>query len=133
MPVSLEVARANFSAFVKRALREARDRGLTDDAIAAETGVGDSTFHRWAKGEWVQRPKLDKVVAFCVGLNLNQAEALRALGLEDGRPAPTEPVTIPEVDAIARMLKDPAVPDDEKQAVLHTLRMLARVQRRAQT
>jgi hypothetical protein len=31
------------------------------------------------------------------------------------------------------MLKDPAVPDDDKQAVLHTLRMLARVQRRAQT
>lgn len=132
MPVSIEVARANFSLFVKRALRDARERGLTDDTIAEMTSIGDSTFHRWAKGEWVQRPKLDKVVAFCIGLGLNQADALRALGIEDGRPAPPTPVTIPEVDAIARMLNDPNVPDDEKQAILHTLRMLTRARRRAQ-
>lgn len=132
MAVSIEVARANFALFVKRSLSAARTRGLTDDKIAELTGVGDSTFHRWAKGDWVQRPRLDKVVAFCLGLGLVQSDALRALGLEDGRPAPTTPVSIPEVEAIARMLNDPAVPGDEKQAVLHTLRMLTRVQRRAQ-
>jgi hypothetical protein len=49
--VSRDVARANFGAFVRRTLRAAHDRGLTDDAIARVTGVGDSTFHRW-DGRW---------------------------------------------------------------------------------
>lgn len=132
MAVSIEVARANFSLFVRRALNAARQRGLTDDKIAELTGIGDSTFHRWAKGDWVQRPKLDKVVAFCLGLSLNQADALRALGIEDGRPTPPGPITIPEVDAIARMLNDPSVAEEEKQAILHTLRMLTRARRRGQ-
>lgn len=129
--VSLDVARANFARFVRRGLVSARQRGLTDDKIAELTGVGDSTFHRWAKGEWKQRPKIDNVVKFCVGLGLDQQEALRALGIADDRLAPPEPITTPEVRAIERMLNDPHLSAEEKAFILQTLRMLTRVGLRA--
>ena len=45
-----QLARARFARFVSGALRSARDRGMTDKDIAAATGIGASTFHRWRRG-----------------------------------------------------------------------------------
>lgn len=46
---SADVNRARFARFVARVLVDAHERGMSDDDIAAATGVGSSTFHRWQK------------------------------------------------------------------------------------
>jgi hypothetical protein len=126
--VSRDVARANFGAFVRRTLRAAHDRGLTDDAIARVTGVGDSTFHRWAKGDWQRAPGITKVIDFCVGLGAAPEDALAALGVRGGAVrAEPDPMEDPDVRRIARLLADPNVSPEEKAAVRHTLRLLAHV------
>lgn len=126
-PTSPDVARVRFARFVARALTDARERGMTDDDIAQATGVGASTFHRWQRGHFVRAPGLDRVRAFCVGLDIPARSALLALGLEDGRddPAP-EPVVDPDVRAVLRRLADPSVSDEDKTAIRAVLRMLAR-------
>jgi len=43
---------------------EIRDkRGMTDYAVAKETGISASTFSEWKSGAYV--PKLDKIVKIC--------------------------------------------------------------------
>lgn len=117
MTVSRDVARANFSVFVKRALREARSQGLTDDKIVRLTGVGDSTFHKWAKGDG-GLPKLAKVQAFCAGLDIPLKRALAALGMDDARePTPESPLD-PDIKRLAKAFADPNVAEVDKQAAL---------------
>lgn len=129
MAVSRDVARANFARLVKRVLRDARTRGMTDDQIAAETGVGDSTFHRWAKGDWQRAPTLTKVVDFFAGVGEDPEEALIALGIRKPTANPESQPLDPDLKRLARILADPNVPEAEKQAIRHTIRMLSRAAR----
>lgn len=121
--VSRDIQRVRFGAWVRRALQAARRQGLTDDEIARRTGVGDSTFHRWAKGDWVRSPSIAKVLDFCAGLGLPPDEALTALGAH--RPAATEPTADPDLDRIGRILNDPNTPKAEAAAIRRMLRALA--------
>jgi len=129
MAISREVALARFAAFVKRALREARDRGMTDQDIQRVTGVGQSTFHRWQKGDGTNLPTINKVRTFCDGLEIPLRPALIALGMDDTREPTPEPPLDPDLHRLARILRDPNVREDEKQAIRHTVRMLARAAR----
>ena len=103
---------------------------MTYDDIAEQTGVGDSTFNRWANGEWTRLPTVSKVVDFFMGLDEDPEEALVALGIR-GRDAtaPRETPLDPDLSRIGRILADPGVPEAEKQAIRHTIRMLARAAR----
>jgi transcriptional regulator with XRE-family HTH domain len=123
--ISRDVTLARFAAFIRRVLRDARERGMTDQDIQRATGVGQSTFHRWQQGG-KNMPNLGKVRAFCAGLDIPLRPALVALGVEDTREPTPEPPLDPDLARIARILRDPNVPDAEKNAIRHTLRMLAR-------
>jgi transcriptional regulator with XRE-family HTH domain len=117
------LAKARFSRFVKRVLGEARDRGLSDADIEEKTGIRASTYHRWARGEVV--PRLDKVKAFCGGLGVPVRPALLALGVTEGRDEPEpQPAIDPDVQRILRILRDPNVPDADKQAIRAMLRVI---------
>jgi transcriptional regulator with XRE-family HTH domain len=130
--VSRDVALARFAAFTKRALRDARDRGMTDQDIQRATGVAQSTFHRWQKGVGTNLPNISKVRAFCDGLDVPLRPALIALGMDDAREPTPEPPLDPDIQRIARILRDPNVSEAEKQAIRHTIRMLSRAARNAQ-
>ncbi|MBN1250241.1 MAG: XRE family transcriptional regulator [Anaerolineae bacterium] len=131
MAVSREVALARYAAFVRRALRDARDRGMTDQDIQRVTGVAQSTFHRWQKGDGTNLPTISRVRAFCDGLEVPLRPALIALGMDDTREPTPEPPLDPDIQRIARILRDPNVPEAEKQAIRHTIRMLSRASRSA--
>ncbi|WP_247677321.1 helix-turn-helix transcriptional regulator [Micromonospora sp. C41] len=123
------VARARFAAFVSRALREARSRGMTDTDIKAATGIPPSTFHRWQTTEG-GLPRWEKVAAFCAGLDIPTSAAAAALGISDRTREPEpEPTEDPDLRRLGRILRDPAVPESEKQAIRHTIRMLSRATR----
>lgn len=124
MALSPTVARAHFARFVERALREARKRGLTDKDIERLTGIRASTFHRWQTLEG-GLPQVIKVNLFCDGLEIPRSAAYAALGIQEEREA--TPATLdPDLSRIARILADPSVPEEEKQAIRHTIRMLSR-------
>ncbi|MFI5839413.1 XRE family transcriptional regulator [Catenuloplanes sp. NPDC051500] len=117
-----------FKAFVVRALRDARDRGMSDDAIQTATGVGKSTFHRWKREAWrTEKPELQKVEAFCAGLGIPTAVAAAALGFGERSASTTpEPTIEPDIRTILQMLQDPNVPENEKWLIRETLSSLAR-------
>lgn len=126
MTVSPDVARVRFARFIARALTDARDRGMTDIDIKTATGIGPSTFHRWRAAEGGV-PKLEKVVAFCTGLDIPADAALAALGVSPRDRAPEPGPTIdPDLRRLARILADPNVSEAEKLAIRHTIRMLSR-------
>lgn len=126
MAVTPAVARARFARFIGRALRDARDRGMTDTDIKAATGIPPSTFHRWQTTEG-GLPRWEKVAQFCAGLDIPLTAASAALGMTDQtREAEPEPADDPDLRALGRRLRDPAVPESEKQAIRHTIRLLAR-------
>lgn len=123
------VARARFAAFISRALRDARSRGLTDGDIKQATGIPPSTFHRWQSREG-GLPRWEKVAAFCAGLDIPTSAAAAALGISDrAREPEPEPIDDPDLRRLGRLLRDPNVSDAEKQAIRHTIRMLARAAR----
>lgn len=128
MALAPKVARARFAHFVERALRDARQRGLTDLEIKKATGVQASTFHRWQTLEG-GLPKWEKVQAFCIGLDIPPAAAAAALGITDERQLMPEVSLDPDLSRLARILADPSVPEAEKQAIRHTIRMLSRAAR----
>jgi transcriptional regulator with XRE-family HTH domain len=104
---------------------------MNDAAIAKATGVQPSTFHRWQRGEGTKLPTLEKVQQFCAGLDIPPSAAYAALGIDDTRePTPESPLD-PDLSRLARILRDPNVDEDEKQAIRHTIRMLARAARAA--
>lgn len=104
---------------------------MNDAAIAAATGVQPSTFHRWQRAEGTKLPTLDKVEQFCTGLEIPASAAYAALGINDTRePTPASPLD-PDLRQLARILADPNVAEAEKLAIRHTIRMLARAARAA--
>lgn len=129
MAVTPAVARARFARFIERALRDARSRGMTDLDIKAATGIPPSTFHRWQSTEG-GLPRWEKVAAFCAGLDIPASAAAAALGISDQPREPEpEPTDDPDLRALGRRLRDPNVPEAEKQAIRHTIRLLARTTR----
>lgn len=124
MKLDPKVARARFAAFVERALRDARARGMSDLGIKEATGIPPSTFHRWQQGGG-GLPQIDKVIEFCEGLDIPPAAALAALGATESAAATPEAPPEPVVDLIQRKLRDPNVSDAEKEAIRHTLNALA--------
>jgi transcriptional regulator with XRE-family HTH domain len=128
MALSPTVARARFAKFVERALREARKRGLTDKDIERLTGIRSSTFHRWQTTEG-GLPQVVKVNAFCDGLEIPRDAAYAALDINNVREATAPAPLDPDLSRVARILEDPNVPEEEKLAIRHTIRMLARAAR----
>jgi hypothetical protein len=125
-PLTPEVARARFSAWVERALEGARARGLTDREIQRLSGVATSTFHRWRLAEIKGLPKMPQVRAFAAATGARVEDAMRALGMTDGDPEPTPEPPLPrDVVVILRRLADPNVPEAEKQFIRMTISMLA--------
>ena len=131
-PVSRDVIRARFAAFVRRALVSARDRGMTDREIAKRTGLAPSTFHRWQRGQGREMPEVEKVRAFCEGTGASIDEAMAALGMSERRNYRSpEPPMPPELRVIMRRLADPNVAASEKLVIREMLKMLAeRAERR---
>lgn len=129
MALDPAVARVRFANFIERALRDARARGLTDLEIKRLTGIHPSTFHKWQSNDG-GLPKWEKVAAFCHGLEIPSVGAAAALGITETMPVPTPEAPFdPDLRRLARILADPAVPEAEKQAIRHTIRMLARAAR----
>jgi transcriptional regulator with XRE-family HTH domain len=124
MAVSRDVARQRFAQFVQRALADARARGMTDNDIQKATGVGQSTFHRWRRGQGDRLPTIERVQAFCAGLEMPIQPALDALGMSDVRVPTPPPALDPDVARVLRRLNDPAVPEAEKTAIRSVLRLL---------
>lgn len=125
-PISAATGRARFATFVKRALEDARARGMTDREIARQSGVATSTFHRWRLAEGRGLPELDRVRAFCLAVGASVDDAMRALGVSDSRPEATPEPPLPrDVIIILRRLADPNVPEVQKQLIRMTLQMLA--------
>lgn len=123
------VARARFARFVKRALADARERQMTDKDIHRATGISPSTFHKWQSGEG-GLPKWEKVAQFCAGLDIPVSAGAAALGISDrAREPEPEPLDDPDLRRLGRLLRDPNVSEAEKQAIRHTIRMLARATR----
>lgn len=116
-----------FARFVRRALDEAvKDRGMSIEDVEQRTGLGRSTMYRWRRAE-ITNPQRDQVQKFCDGLGIPRTVASQILGW-DGTPTSPEPdpTTDPDLRAVARILMDPAVPDEEKTVIRATLRHLAR-------
>lgn len=127
-PVAIDptVARARFAAFVDRALRDARTRGMTDRDIARRSKVATSTFHRWRQADGRGLPELDRVRAFCDAVGASVEDAMQALGMTDASPEPTPELPMPEdVRKILRKLADPNEPEESKQFLRMSLSLLA--------
>lgn len=132
MPAHPDARRAAFGDFVARALRSARSRGMRVPDIETATGVSKTTFYRWRSGDWTREPAASEVRVFCEGLNIRYAAAAQILGWSDEKPRATEPELLdPEVEAVLRRLRDPAVSSAEKELIRSTLRALGGASRRS--
>lgn len=127
MAASAQVRAAKFGHFVTRALAEAKARGMTIPDIEKATGVSKSTFYRWRDGDWSKDPRASQVRAFCAGLGIPYSAAYRLLGWADEGPAqPEEPMPLePDMREVARMLRDPNVPEQQKLEIRAMIRYLA--------
>lgn len=115
-----------FGGFIKRALDEARGRGLSIEDIERLTSVGRATFYRWSRSE-SPNPQREKVLAFCEGLGIPAHTASQILGWDGSRqPTEPEPIVEPDIRAIMRKLNDPNVTAAEKTVIRATLRHLAK-------
>ena len=124
MPLSKAAIRRSFAAFVARALRDARARGMTEADIVRVTGIPGGTFYRWQKPDDGGLPQLDKVIQFCRGLEIPVEIAGAVLGLSGSKPPAPAPIEDPDLVRLGRVLNDPNVPDATKQAIRHTVQML---------
>jgi hypothetical protein len=126
VPPSPDINRQRFARFVARVLADALDRGMNDKDIHVATTISPSTFHRWQRADFQSTPDIGKIRAFCEGLDVPTAAALKALGANEGRDETTpEPAIDPDARPILRALSDPAVSDADKTFIRETLRMLA--------
>lgn len=120
--------KANFAAWVKRAVKFAKDRhNMSVADIATKAGIGDQTIYRWMKAEGNKLPDPDAVLAFCDALDINPTDAFAILwpGKND-KPAEPLPFTGDEhYQVLMRKLNDPNVGEFEKEFIRETLRQLA--------
>lgn len=127
MVTSPDVRKANFAAFVKRAIRTAEARGWSVPRIAKEAGIGSNTIYRWRDGDWKEGPKRDQLEAFCGALGIPVSQALAILSPDgDDKPADTPPAPLdPDLQTLLRVLADPATPQADRDFIQESLRMLA--------
>jgi len=115
--------RVRFAAFVTRALRSARERGMTDRTIHAATGVNPKTFHRWQNG--AVAPNVETVRKFCEGVGASFDEALAALGFSPRTREATPPAPIdPDVLELLRKLADPRTNAATRAYIRRTIKLL---------
>lgn len=116
-----------FGKFVKRALDEARARGMSTDEIESRTGLPRSTLYRWSRAE-ITNPQRDLVQGFCDGLGIPRTVAAQILGWDGSTRQPTdpEPSVDPDLRAVMRRLQDPKISPAEKKTIREMLRYLAR-------
>lgn len=127
---SLDVRRAQFARFVRRATSRAQEsRGWSIPKIAemSDGQVGVNTLYRWLAEDWTRAPLADQVAAFCNVLDIPPAIAFGILwpGKDDSVAEPEPLPTSPAVDLILRKLNDPNVPEPEKYHIRQTLESLA--------
>lgn len=130
----LERRLASFTAFVNRAIRMAKeDRGWSVPDIARNANqagdkLSNQTIYRWAKGQWDQGvPKPEAVLAFCDALDIPPQAAFTLLwpGKNDATPPPEPAPLDPDIEQLARRLRDPNVSEAEKVTIRATVRHLA--------
>lgn len=117
-----------FKEWVRQALQDARARGMVDGDIQAAVGFSANTFHRWQSGRFgPEGPKPETVYKFADGLNLDRRVPARMLGFtgEAATVTRTEPDIPEDVRLILVQLRDPNVPDREKEFLLESLKLLA--------
>ncbi|WFE50635.1 helix-turn-helix transcriptional regulator [Micromonospora sp. WMMD1155] len=116
-----------FARFIKRALDEAvRERAMSIEDVEQRTGIGRSTIYRWRRAE-IANPQRTQVQQFCDGLDIPRAVAAQILGWDGAPPSPDpDPNTDPDLRAVARILMDPGVAEEEKTIIRATLQHLAR-------
>ena len=125
--ISRSVANDHFAQFVKRQLAAARARGMKDADIEKVTGITNSTFHRWQRGDFGKTgPSADAVRKFCDGLGLPRKQAAEILGWSTDDPPrglPDEELS-PEIRELLRRLRDPNIPKREKEFISETIKSL---------
>lgn len=125
----LDVRRVRFAAFVQRGLDIARARGMTIADIEEATGLGNSTFYTWRKGNWDRDPVQGRVRQFCEGLGLSLDEAYGALGwATPGASKRTRPEPIiddPDLRLLMRKLTSSKTPQAEKLWIRRQIRSMA--------
>lgn len=126
MATTPEARKARFARFVDRALKDAKAAGLTVPVIEKRTKVSSSTFYRWRNGEWRRDPRVAEVRSFCEGLGIPPSAAYRVLGWGDEGPAEPEPELPGDFREVLRRLRDPNVPEAEKQEIRTMMKYLAR-------
>ncbi len=104
---------------------------MTIEEIVKVTGVSSATLYRWRNADWTKDPRASQVRGFCEGLGVPVSAAYRLLGwTEDAGPQPTEPLEMePDMQEVSRRLRDPSVPESEKQEIRAMLRYFARRRR----
>jgi transcriptional regulator with XRE-family HTH domain len=128
MPANPEARLAAFSAFVRRALDEARvSRGLSVEGVARLAGIGVNTVYLWRNGTFKQYPLGESVEAFCDALNIPTSAAFNILWPgKSGKAASPEPIPPdPDFELLLRKLRDPAVSERERYLIRETIRGLA--------
>lgn len=125
----IEVRRARFAEWVKRALAHAKtNQGLSVPAIAKLAGIGNQTIYRWRSGMGEELPEPAKVVAFCDAIDVSTAEPFQILWPGKNDPSPQPQPLLPmdaNLQTLMRKLSDPTVDDFEKEFIRETLRQLA--------
>jgi transcriptional regulator with XRE-family HTH domain len=125
MPASQAVRRAAWAQFVRRASANAEARGLSVPRLAELAGISNSTIYRWLHSTGMRMPGPEQVAAFCKAAGIDPMRAFEILWL-DNHPQPTDPAPLdPELEAIARKLADPRLPESERYYLRETIRQLA--------
>lgn len=122
-----DVRRSQFAAFIRRATEHAQiTRGWSIRRIGTESGVSDSTIHRWLSGDWAEDPRGGQVEKFCVSLEIPPSIAFTILWPGGNAPDEPEPLpTEPDLRKLQAALMDPDLSDEEKFHIRTTIRTLA--------
>jgi hypothetical protein len=120
-----------FKEWVRKSLQDARARGMVDGDIQTAVNFSANTFHRWQSGRFgPEGPKPETVYKFADGLGLDRRVPARLLGFTGETvtltPAANLEPDLPEdVRLIVAQLRDPRVPEREKEFLYESLKMLA--------
>lgn len=127
VPLPIEVRRRVWSAFVRRALKLAKeDRGWSIPQVAERAKISNTTIYRWQDGNWREAPSADAIEAFCDALDIDPKHAFAVLwpGRAAGTPPPEPAPLDRDIELIARRLRDPNVSEADKIIIRGTLRHL---------
>lgn len=100
-----------FATWLDNAIRRS---GLTHEAIEQLSGVSRSTLARWKRGD-ANTPDPDNLHAVCQVLSVDPDEALAILGYLRDKPTAETPEAPPTIQQAIDALRDPLIPDAEKE------------------